>query len=82
MVSECSLLVLFPDDPSTGTWGKGSQLAFNTAVQQHKPVFVVTGIRPVETAQIYVVPASLFGVVSGYWVVPLSVPARDGVTHA
>lgn len=82
MVSECSLLVLFPDDPSTGTWGKGSQLAFNTAVQQHKPVFVVTTIPPVETAQVRAVAASLFGVVSGYCVVPLGVQDREGVAHA
>jgi len=82
MVSECTLLMLFPDDPTTGTWGKGSQLAFNTAVQQHKPVFVVSSIPPVETAQVRVVAASLFGVVSGYWVVPLGVPVREGVAHA
>lgn len=82
MVSACSLLVLFPDDPATGTWGKGSQLAFNTAVQQHKPVFVVTTIPPVETAQVRVVAASLFGVVSGYWVVPLGVSVMEEVANA
>jgi len=82
MVSACSLLVLFPDDPATGTWGKGSQLAFNTAVQQHKPVFVITNIPPVETAQIYVAAAALFGLFSGFWVVPLGVPVREEVYNA
>ncbi len=82
MVSECTLLVLFPDDPSTGAWGKGSRLAFDTAIQQLKPVFVVTAISPMETERIRVAAASLFSVVSGYWVVPLDVPVKEGAVHA
>ena len=82
MVSECSLLVLLPDDPSTGAWGKGSRLAFNTAVQQHKPVFIVTAIPPLNTKQLKVIPGSLFSVVSGYWVAPLGVPVREEAVHA
>ena len=77
MVRECSLLVLFPDDPTTGTWGKGSRLAFNTAVQCHIPVFVVTTIPPLGTRQFKVETGSLFGVLDGHWVVPLGVEVRD-----
>ena len=78
MVSDCTSLVLFPDNPRTGTWGHGSSLAFRTAVQQHKRVFVVTAIPPLAKRDIRVVPASLCGVVSGY----LVVPANMEVPHA
>ena len=77
MVRECSLLVLFPDDPKTGTWGKGSRLAFNTAIQCHIPVFVVTAIPPLGTGQIQVEEGSLFGVIDGHWVIPQGVEAKD-----
>ena len=40
MVRRCGLLVLFPADPVFGHWGKGSTLAFRTAVYNLKPVFV------------------------------------------
>ncbi|MCK4516139.1 MAG: hypothetical protein KAU31_12830 [Spirochaetaceae bacterium] len=73
MIRECSLLVLFPDDPTTGTWGKGSRLAFNMAIQRHIPVFVVTTIPPLETKQYQVEEGSLFGIIDGHWVVPQGV---------
>lgn len=82
MVLKSSLLVLFPDDPSADSWGKGSRLAFDTAVKLHKPVFVVTAISPMETERTRVVASSLFGVVSGYWVVPHDIPVREGAVHA
>ena len=82
MVSACTLLVLFPDDPATGAWGRGSRLAFNTAVQQHKPVFVVTKSPPLHTKQLQVTAGSLSGVVSGYWVTPLGVPVKEEVVYA
>jgi hypothetical protein len=78
MVADCTYLVLFPDDPRTGTWGRGSSLAFRTAMQQNKRVFVVTAIPPLATRHARVIPASLFGVVSGY----LVVPANAEATHA
>lgn len=70
MISDCTSLILFPDNPRTGIWGRGSSLAFRTAVEQHKRVFVVTTIPPLATRHIRVVPASFCGVVSGYLVVP------------
>ena len=69
MVSACSLLVLVPDDPTTGSWGRGSRLAFTTAVQRHIPVFVVTVIPPLCSQKYAVEKGSLFGIVSGYRVV-------------
>lgn len=66
MVSASTLLVLFPDNPKTGTWGKGSRLAFNTAVQYSIPVFVVTAVPPQASTRYRVVPQTLFGEVSGY----------------
>ena len=77
MVRECSLLVLFPDDPKTGRWGKGSRLAFNTAIQDHIPVFVVTAIPPLGTRQLRVTGGSLFGVLDGHWVIPQGVEVRN-----
>jgi hypothetical protein len=77
MVRECSLLVLFPDDPTAGTWGRGSRLAFNTAIQDHIPVFVVTAIPPLGTRQLRVREGSLFGVIDGHWVIPQGVEVKD-----
>ena len=70
MVSKSSILVLFPDDSVTHTWDTSSLLAFNVAVQQHKTVFVATTVPPLATRQLYVIPASLFGATSGYWIIP------------
>jgi len=82
MVSGCDLLVLFPDDPATGSWGKGSSLAFNTAVQRHIPVFVVTEQPPAGTRQYRVFADSLCGVIKGYWVVPSYVGRLEGLVDA
>ena len=82
MISEGSILVLFSDDPATGAWGRGSRLAFNTAVQQHRRVFVVTNIPPLSTKQLKVTVGSLFGVVSGYWVAPVGIPAQEEAVYA
>ena len=49
MVSACTHLIVFPDNPRTGAWGRGSSLALRTAVQQHKQVFVVTATPPPAT---------------------------------
>ena len=76
MVADCTHLILVPDDPKTGAWGRGSSLAFRTAVQQHKPVFVVTAIPPQATRSTRVTPVSLCGIVSGYLVVPASKEAH------
>ena len=71
LVRRSSLLVLFPLDPSTGRWGKGSTLAFNTALYNLKPVFVAAGKPPDPVPSFAIVAASLCDVLSGYWVVPL-----------
>ena len=69
MVSACSFLVLFPDNPSAGSWGRGSRLAFDTAVQQQIPEFAVTAIPPLDSRTCVVQKGALFGIVSGYRVV-------------
>ena len=66
MVSSATLLVLFPDNPKTGAWGKGSRLAFNTAVRNNIPVFVVTAVAPLANRYCRVVPDTLFGIVPGF----------------
>ena len=71
LVRRASILVLFPLDPSTGRWGTGSTLAFNTALYNLKPVFVVTDTAPDPVPSFMIVAATLCGVLSGYWVVPL-----------
>ena len=66
MTSRCSLLILFPSDPI----GRGSALAFKSAIYNNKPVFVVTSTRPADSDLYSVYPSSLFGVVEGYWCIP------------
>jgi len=70
MVRSCGLLVLFPSDPIFGRWGKGSTLAFRTAVYNLKPVFAASPTAPRPSPLYRIFPASLFGMVSGFWVVP------------
>ena len=72
MVAACTHLLLVPDDPSTGAWGRGSRLAFRTAVSLKRRIFVVTAIPPLADRYTNVSQASLFGVVSGYLVEPLA----------
>jgi len=76
MVRRASVLVLFPINPQTGRWGKGSTLAFNTALYNLKPVFVATDERPDPIPSFLVVAASLCDVVPGYWILPY--PEQQG----
>jgi hypothetical protein len=66
MTSRCSLLILFPSDPV----GKGSALAFKSAIHNNKPVFVVSKTKPQESSLYTVLSSNLFGVVDGFWCVP------------
>ena len=70
IVRHASLLVLFPDNPVTGRWGRGSRLAFDTARLNCKPVFLVTRNPPKPSVGESVLPSNLFGILDGYWVVP------------
>ena len=70
MVRRCGLLVFFPADPVFGRWGRGSTLAFRTAVYNLKPVFVSALTAPRHSPLYEIYPASLFGIVSGFWIVP------------
>jgi hypothetical protein len=70
LVKQCSLLVLFPDDPKTGNWGKGSRLAFHTAKRLGKPSFVVSAKPPVDDPETIAQEANLFGLFWGTWVIP------------
>jgi len=70
MVKRSSLVVLFPDDPETGNWGKGSTVVFNATVLQLKPLFVVSKAQPKPKGFYKVLPACFQGLVNGYWVIP------------
>ena len=70
MVKRCVLLILFPDDPATGRWGRGSRLAFHATLDQLKPVFVVTARKPAESPHYRLIADSFFGILDGYWAVP------------
>lgn len=70
MVKRCEMLVLFPDDPMTGRWGRGSTLAFRVATEQLKPVFVISHRRPPVAPHYRVVAARFFDAAPGYWAVP------------
>jgi len=70
MARRCQLLILFPDDPKTGKWGKGSRLAFNTATLNLKPIFVASKLCPPFSDFYTIYNSTLFDIVSGFWVVP------------
>ena len=70
MVKRAELVVLFPDDPLSGHWGRGSTLAFRAATEQLKPVFVVSRTAPRRSPVYQVAAARLFDVADGYWAVP------------
>ena len=70
LVKRADLLVLFPDDPETGYWGRGSALAFRAALDQLKPAFVVTTRPPALSLSYHLLPDRFFGFLDGWWVVP------------
>jgi len=70
MVKRASLVVLFPDNPETEQWGKGSTIVFNSTILQLKPLFVVTKHKPEEKDIYRVLPTCFQGLVNGYWVIP------------
>ena len=70
MVKRCGMLFLFPDDPVTGRWGKGSKLAFDSALLHMKPVFVVTDNHIIKSVNYKIIPGSFAGEIPGHWVIP------------
>ena len=66
MTSRCSLEIIFPSEPM----GRGSALAFKSAIFNNKPVFIVSKTKPNDSSLYTVLPSSLFGIVSGFWCVP------------
>lgn len=70
MARRCQFLVLFPDDPKSGKWGKGSTLAFFTAALNLKPVFIYSKICPLKSPVYNILYSSFFGILPGYWVIP------------
>ena len=79
MVKRCSMVVLFPEDPEDGSWGKGSKLIFKASLYNLKPMFIVSSTPPPRSIHYRVLKSNLFGVVvDGYWVVPH--PIREGGT--
>jgi len=70
MVRRCGMLFLFPDDPLTSRWGKGSTLAFSSALIHLKPVFVVTQHHIPHSLYYKIIPGCFCGQIPGYWVIP------------
>ena len=77
LVKRACLVVLFPEDPTTGQWGRGSRLAYRAALDQLKPVFVVCSEEPKDSEHYRVARSCLYGV-KGFWVVPH--PISEGGT--
>ena len=73
MVKYCSMAVIFADSPLNNRWGKGSSLAIRSSIKYGKPVFVITNNPPEESNDYRIFSSSLFGVVSGYWIIPTSI---------
>ncbi len=67
MTSRCSMLILFPSDPI----GKGSALAFKSAICNNKPVFIVSKVKLKDSDLYSCIPSNIFGIVEGFWCVPL-----------
>jgi len=72
MVQKSAMLFLFPDDPVTSRWGKGSTLAFNSALLNLKPVFVSTQHDIPRSTRYKIIPGCFCGEIPGYWVLPYS----------
>ena len=70
MVRRAGLLALFPSDSGLGHWGKGSTLAFRTAVYNLKSVVVSAPTVPRSSPLHRIYPADLLGIVPGFWVIP------------
>ena len=75
LVKRSCMVILFPEDPVTGLWGRGSALVYRTALDQLKPVFVVCSSSPKGSDHYRVIGSCLYGV-EGFWVVPH--PVSDG----
>ena len=69
MVRRCTVAALWPERPQDLGWGPGSRVVLRTCMANLKPVFVASGRPPRVHAAYRVLPADLFGVVRGYWVV-------------
>ena len=69
LVKRCCMAVVFPDDPVTGQWGRGSSLVIRATLEQLKPVFVVSSRAPASALHYQQSSGRLFGV-SGFWAVP------------
>lgn len=70
MVNRASMTILFPSSPM----GKGSSLAFYSSVNKGKPVFIVD-CKPDDSPDYRIYPSSLFGIVSGFWCIPQTMPS-------
>ncbi len=69
LVKRSCMVVLLPDDPFTGQWGRGSSLVFRAALDQLKPVFVICSSCPKKSDHYRVIGSCLYGA-EGFWVVP------------
>ena len=58
--------VVFSDNPSDGSWGKGSQLALRASLYHLHPVFVGSRKEPQQSIHYRVCASELLGVVEGY----------------
>lgn len=67
LVKRACLVCLFPDDPTTGQWGRGSRLVFRAALDQLKPLFVVSARKSQASDYYRVLHSCLYGV-KGFWV--------------
>lgn len=76
MASHCSMAVIFPSSPI----GRGSLLALKSIVTAGKPSFLVStswsDLCRLGLKNVKILPSSLFGVVNGFWIVPLTTWGR------
>ncbi|HYW96503.1 MAG TPA: hypothetical protein VE870_12995 [Bacteroidales bacterium] len=80
MVRTCQMLIVFPVDPKTGNWGRGSSLALTTACHNFRPVFIAAKTPPPKNPLYIVLPGELFGLITGYWAIPHPV-SEGGYCH-
>jgi hypothetical protein len=79
LVKRTSVAIVFPDNPFSNVWGNGSKLVIRECIKSGKPVFVVSDKMLEESKEYKILPSSLYGIISGYWV--LSKLKCQGVKH-
>jgi len=68
LVDKTAIAIVFPDNPHTNIWGRGSKLVIRECIKKGKPVFVVSNKILEESQEYKILPSTLYGTITGYWI--------------